>query len=194
MIRDGHEPVCLLVTYNDDAGRSWFHGIHSELLTAVAEQLELPLIECHTSGADYHLGLEDGLKKAAALGAEACVFGDIDIEEHLEWNKARCARAGLKCILPLWHEDREKLVYETIDAGIRAVIKCVESKWLSDDFLGKVLDRNLVDQIRRAGSDICGENGEYHTFVYDGPMFKSPVAFNLGEVIDFGDYSVIDIQ
>jgi uncharacterized protein (TIGR00290 family) len=194
MIEAGHEPICLLVTFNDEAGRSWFHGINAELLAAASESMGIPLIECHTSGKDYHLGLEKGLAQAAELGATACVFGDIDIDEHLEWNTERCTNTGLECIVPLWKQDREALVSEVLDAGFKAIIKCVESKWLSDDFLGKTLTPDLVEQIRETGSDVCGENGEYHTFVYDGPTFRKPLAIKLGDIIDLGAHSAIDVS
>ncbi|MFP3156011.1 diphthine--ammonia ligase [Lachnospiraceae bacterium ZAX-1] len=194
MVKEGHEPVCMLVTFNDEAKRSWFHGINLELLTAVSQNMAIPLIECHTSGENYHLGLEGGLRQAVKMGAESCVFGDIDIEEHLKWNEDRCANAGLKCIMPLWKESREVLVGEVLDAGFKAVVKCVESKWLGDEFLGKVLDMDLVERIRETGADICGENGEYHTFVFDGPTFHTPVNIRLGEIIDFDTHSVIDVR
>jgi uncharacterized protein (TIGR00290 family) len=193
MIKDGHEPVCMLVNINDEAGRSWFHGVNLELLAAVSRSAGIPMIECRSSGENYHLEFENGLRQAARLGAEVCVFGDIDVDEHLEWNEARCANAGLKCVLPLWKQDREALVYELLDAGFMAVIKCVESKWLGDEFLGKTLDRDLVERIRETGSDICGENGEYHTFVFDGPIFSSPVKIRLGEIIAFDKHSAIDV-
>jgi uncharacterized protein (TIGR00290 family) len=183
----------MLVMFNEAAGRSWFHGINPQLLEASSRSLGLPLINCPSAGEDYHLALENGLREAKKYGAEACVFGDIDIDEHRDWNEARCEAAGLKMILPLWKQDRDTLVFETIDAGFKAVIKCVESRWLGDEFLGKTLDRDLVEQIRATGSDVCGENGEYHTFVYDGPTFSAPVPFRLGEVIDFDTHSVIDV-
>ncbi|GHU59501.1 ATP-binding protein [Spirochaetia bacterium] len=193
MMQDGHEPVCLIVNINREAGRSWFHGINYELLDAVSERMGIPLIKCASTGENYHTEFEKGLLQAAARGAEACVFGDIDIDEHLEWNQARCETAGVKCIVPLWKQNREKLVYELLDAGIQAVIKCVESKFIGDELLGKTLDRDVVELIRATGSDICGENGEYHTFVYGGPMFHAPVNFRGGKIIDFGTHSVIDL-
>jgi uncharacterized protein (TIGR00290 family) len=193
MMKRGHEPVCLVVTFNDAAGRSWFHGINPQLLAETARCIGLPIIECHTSGEEYHLGLENGLREAKTLGAEACVFGDIDIDAHRDWNEARCDAAGLKMLLPLWKQDRETLVSEVIDSGFKAVIKCVESKHMGDEFLGKTLDHELVEQIRATGSDVCGENGEYHTFVCDGPIFREPVRLRLGEVIDFDTHSVIDV-
>ncbi|MDR0806211.1 MAG: diphthine--ammonia ligase [Enterobacteriaceae bacterium] len=193
MIQNGHEPVCMIVNINLEAGRSWFHGVNFELLDAVAQNMGIPLIKCQSTGANYHTEFEKGLRQAKEMGAQACVFGDIDIADHLKWNEDRCTNAGLECVLPLWNQSREALVYELLDSGIQAVIKCVESKYMSDEFLGKTLDRDVVGQIRATGADICGENGEYHTFVYGGPMFSQPVDIQLGEIIDLNTHSVIDI-
>ena len=95
--------------------------------------------------------------------------------------------------MPLWQENREKLTLEVIDSGFKAIVKIVESKYLDESFLGKVLDAQLVEKIKNTGADPCGENGEYHTFVIDGPIFNSALDVSLGEIIDFGNYKAIDI-
>lgn len=189
----GDEPVCLIVTYNSEAGRSWFHGVTGELLDEVADSLGIPVLRCPCTGENYEQEVERCLKQAGEKGAEAAGFGDIDIEEHLDWNRQRCRNAGLQCLTPLWQESREKLVYETIDAGFKAVVKCVDLNALDQSFLGETLDRDLVARIAGAGADICGENGEYHTFVYDGPLFKKPINICRGEKIDMGTHAAIDI-
>lgn len=194
MLAQGHTPVCLINTYNSVANRSWFHGITSDLLEAVEDSTGIPVIPCICTGDTYGSEVERCLIEARKMGAEAAVFGDIDIEGHLTWNRGRCERAGLKCVNPLWHESREALIYESIDAGFKAVIKCVDIVHLNESFLGETLDRELVGRITAAGSDICGENGEYHTFVYNGPIFKKPIPIHLGEKINLGNHTVIDIK
>ena len=190
----GHEPVCLITTVNEEAGRSWFHGIDHNLMDAVSDSMGIPLIKCICSGENYHTEFDKCLQQAHRMGAEACVFGDIDIEGHLEWNSERCAAAGLNCVVPLWHENRESVVYEMIDAGFNAVIKCVQSEFLDDSFLGMEITRDLIEKIRLTGADICGENGEYHTFVRGGPLFKNQVEIELGDILDLGSHSAIDIR
>ena len=194
MKRDGHESVCLITTVNREAERSWFHGIDFALMDAVSSGLGIPLIKCICSGENYHTEFEKCLQQAQQMGAEACVFGDIDIEGHLEWNRERCSAAGLQCIVPLWQENRESVVYEMIDTGFNAVVKCVQSEFLDDSFLGMEITRDLIEKIRRTGADICGENGEYHTFVRGGPLFKNQVDIELGDILDFGSHSAIDIR
>jgi len=193
-IQAGHRPVCIVVAFNKEAGRSWFHGVEEALLEKVSQALELPLIIARSHGDDYTELFENALRQVKTLGAEACVFGDIDIEGHLEWNRERCAAAGLECIMPLWGMSRTAAVSELLDAGFAAIIKSIDKKYLDESFLGLTLDKNVIKRVAATGADICGENGEYHTFVYDGPVFRHPVQIKLGEVIDLGTHAVIDIR
>jgi diphthamide synthase (EF-2-diphthine--ammonia ligase) len=90
--------------------------------------------------------------------------------------------------------EREKAVSEMLELGYSGIIKIVNKKYLGKEFLGKKLDKILVEKIRATGADICGENGEYHTFVTDGPMYQNPVLITLGDIVDFGDYAAIEIK
>ena len=193
MLESGHTPVGLLVMVNRELQRSWFHGVDLELLQKISDSLEIPLILCESAGEDYHTMLETGLKKAKEQGAEACVFGDIDIEGHLAWCKERCEAVGLKCIHPLWHRDREKNTNEIISLGYQCLIKCVRNQDLPQEYLGKALSSELVAEMKQRGIDVCGENGEYHTVVVDGPIFHDPVKYICREVLDFGNISAINI-
>jgi len=193
MIQGGHEPVCLVVTVNAAEGRSWFHGADDALLAKVSDALGIPLVTARCVGDEYNEAFETALSRASEMGAEACVFGDIDIEGHLEWNRSRCAAADLECIMPLWQMTRKAAVDELLAAGFTARVKCVDKAWLDASFLGEVLTDALLERIAATGADICGENGEYHTFVSDGPIFRHPVTIDVGEVIDLGSHAVIDI-
>ena len=194
MKNSGHEPVCMITTINEEAERSWFHGVDYELMRAVSDGLSIPLIMCLCNGDNYNIEFEKCLLSARNMGAEACVFGDIDIDSHLEWNTNRCEAAQIQCILPLWKESRETVVSETIDSGMKAIIKCVDLSVMDVSFLGETLTHELVRRILDTGADICGENGEYHTLVCDGPVFQHPIEIMLGEKLDFGTHSVIDIR
>ena len=194
MISEGHTPVCLIVTFNKDAGRSWFHGINNELLHEVSSSLGIPIVRCICTGDTYESEVERCLAQARDAGAEAGVFGDIDIEDHRKWNQDRCDAAGITCMLPLWQQQRESLVSETINEGFKAAIKCIDLSCLDASFLGETLDAALMDRIRATGADVCGENGEYHTFVFDGPIFKTPIPIRLGKKITFNTHAAIDIM
>ena len=194
MVADGHVPVALITTINIEQKRSWFHGIQRELLEAVSDSIGIPLIACECISTEYENAFEKGLVKAIGMGAEACVFGDIDIEKHKLWNEKRCENAGLECVLPLWKQNREALVNEVIGVGFKALVKIVQSDKLDDSFLGKDLTTSLLKKIKSTGSDVCGENGEYHTFVYDGPVFNEAIPLKVDEILDFGTHKAIDIS
>ena len=169
MIKAGHTPVALLVTVDKKVLRSWFHGIPDKLLKDVSKSQE-------------------------EMGAEACVFGDIDLMAHRNWCEDKCEKAGLEAIFPLWEEDREALTYEFIDSGFKTVIKNVKLSILGEEFLGEVLTKDVVERLKAAGSDACGENGEYHTFVFDGPLFKERINFETGDNILTETHGFLDIK
>ena len=194
MIKNGHKPVALLITVDKKILRSWFHGVPQNLLEEVSKSLNIPLLLVKCQGEEYKDAFIKALKKAKEeLGAEACVFGDIDLEAHRTWCTDRCNEANIEAIFPLWLEDREKLTFEFIDTGFKTVIKNVRLDVLSTDFLGKELTRPVVSDIVKAGSDPCGENGEYHTFVFDGPLFKYPIRFKENGVITNETHGFLDI-
>ncbi len=194
MIKKGYEPVALLTTVKKDADKSWTHGINKRLLKQVSESLDIPLLEVECDVCEYEKEFEKSLTKAKELGASICVFGDIDIEEHKNWDVERCKNSGIEASFPLWREDRESLVYEFIESGFTTIIKTVNLDYLNESLLGKKLTKNVVLEIKNAGADACGENGEYHTFVIDGPLFKEKVSFeNKGIVIErnYGHLNIV---
>lgn len=135
-IQEGHEPVALLVMFREDQGRSWVHGIDRELFAAVAQSLKIPLI-CHPSTVEtYRDDMEAGLNRVKLMGAEACVFGDIDTEEHRQWDCDRCKAVGLKPLLPLWGMDRLEAVRQFLSLGYQCIIKCISRDLLPESLLG----------------------------------------------------------
>ena len=194
MLSEKNTPVALITTINIEQKRSWFHGVQKDLLEAVSKSIGVPLIICECLPDDYEKSFEEGLLKARELGATACVFGDIDISGHRQWNEARCTNTDMECILPLWNEDREALVVEFIELGFKALIKIVQCDMLNESFLGETLSVSLMEKIKLTGSDVCGENGEYHTFVYDGPIFQTPISVVTKSIIDFGTHKAVDIS
>jgi uncharacterized protein (TIGR00290 family) len=193
-IRAGLEPLELITTYNTDLDRSWFHGVPEPLLREVSASLGIPIRLIRTSGEEYELNFEKALADAKNRGAEVCVFGDIDIEGHLEWCTARCENTGLIPYFPLWKENRKDLVYEFIDAGFHTLITIVDTSRLSKAYLGRNLSREVADSIEATGADICGENGEYHTFVFDGPIFSRKIEVAAEEPVMREKYAILPIQ
>lgn len=193
-IKMGMMPLELITTYNVDRGRSWFHGIPDELLERISKEMKIPISLIETSGDDYRENFVSKLKEAKEKGAEVCVFGDIDIEGHFEWCSKVCEEAGIEAYFPLWNEERKNVVYEFIDEGFKTIITIVDNSRMPEHFVGKILTRDLAHEIEASGADICGENGEYHSFAFDGPLFKNPVHFTKEEIIKKDNFTILPIK
>lgn len=193
-IKMGMTPMELITTYNIDKERSWFHGIPEEVLQTASKAMNIPLSLIKTSGEDYAINFEKKLRQAKENGAEVCVFGDIDIQGHFDWCSEICKKAGIEAYFPLWKESRRDLVYEFIDEGFKTILNVIDSSRLSKNFLGQVLTRELAEKIEAYGADICGENGEYHSFAFDGPIFSKQVEFIKGETIQVDNFVIMPIM
>ena len=137
--------------------------------------------------------IEQQLRAAGEKGAEICVFGDIDLEPHRQWCTARCTAVGMEACFPLWQENRKALVLEFLDTGYRTLITTVDTSRMDASFLGRELDHDVVDEIEACGADACGENGEYHTFVFSGPMMSVQIPYLAGETILQGQYAIMPV-
>ena len=193
-VQSGMILQALLITYNTDKGRSWFHGISDDVLADLSKALNVPVRLIKTSGADYAENFERALREEKEQGAQACVFGDIDIQEHLDWCSERCEAAGLEACFPLWQESRRALAQECIRSGFRPQITVVDTKQLSPSFLGRPLTLQVLKEMEAEGIDPCGENGEYHTFVSDGPIFSRPVRVAFDPPLHLDGYEVAPIK
>ncbi|WP_247869490.1 diphthine--ammonia ligase [Herbaspirillum sp. ST 5-3] len=166
-----------LITALDETGESSrSHGVPPALIAAQAEALGAEMRFYETSWKNYEERFIATLHAAHADGMTHAVFGDIDLVPHREWEEKVCARAGIAPVLPLWDEPRRKLVDEFLSLGFKAVVVCVNGNHLGEEFVGRDFDDAFLADLP-ASVDACGENGEFHTFVYDGPGFAHPVAF-----------------
>ena len=193
-IQAGLKPLELINTYNMDLNRSWFHGMTENLLKKVSASLRIPIKLIRTSGEEYEKNFEQALTEAKKSGAELCVFGDIDIEGHLEWCSLRCRNTGLIPFFPLWKENRRKIVYDFIENGFLTLITVIDTTRVPEEVIGKILDRETADLIEKSGADICGENGEYHTFTFNGPLFKNQIDFSVKETVKRDKYLALNID
>lgn len=170
-----------LITALDETGESSrSHGVQPALIQAQADALGTPLQFYQTSWKNYEERFIATLKSARADGITHAVFGDIDLVPHREWEEKVCAQADITPSLPLWGEPRRRLVDEFLAAGFKAVVVCVNANFLGEEFCGREFDANFLADLPE-GVDACGENGEFHTFVYDGPAFMHPVPFKRAE-------------
>ncbi len=176
-IKSGCDVMALIISVNEENLRSWFHGVDSELINAVSSSLGIPVILAKSDGSNYREVFVEALEEAKSLGVSECVFGDIDIEDHFDWCSAVCDEAKMSAWFPLWKEDRREIVEEFINSGFKAIIKTVSKQFKMDmSFLNRQLTLDVLDELESLGVDVCGENGEYHTFVFDGPIFNKPIA------------------
>jgi len=151
------------------------HGVSRELLAAQAEALGIPIRFGSATWEGYEEAFKEEVRRLRAQGIAAGVFGDIDLAEHRAWIERVCGELGIEPLLPLWGEERRKLVTEFVNLGYRAMIISVRMEQLSSDWLGRELDLSALRDLEAAGVDPCGEGGEYHTFVFSGPLFAHPV-------------------
>ncbi|AKD57701.1 Dph6-related ATP pyrophosphatase [Spirosoma radiotolerans] len=176
----------LLTSVNDAYGRVSMHGVRIELMTAQADRLGIPLrllrLAGNVSMEEYDAQMQMELLELTKQGCTHSIFGDIFLEDLRAYRETQLQRVNLSGEFPLWQRNTTELVHEFVDLGFRAVLVCVNEKQLNAEFIGRELDLDLLKDLPRT-VDPCGENGEYHSFVYDGPTFSHPVSFTKGEVV-----------
>lgn len=177
---------CLFTTVNAHYERVSMHGTREELLEAQAEALGYPLKKIllpeSPSMEEYAQLMEDFLKEQKKEGTETVIFGDIFLEDLKTYRKQKLEEIGMKAHFPLWKKDTRQLLKAFIEQGFKTIVVCVNGKQLNKSFVGRVVDEQFLADLPEH-VDPCGENGEFHTFAFDGPIFKHPVAFEKGDVI-----------
>ncbi|WP_152655531.1 diphthine--ammonia ligase [Oceanobacillus sp. CFH 90083] len=189
------EAVGLIVMMEEEGKRSRSHGMPPEIIHAQAESIGLPAYTAAASWEDYEKVFIELLEKAKNQGAEVLVTGDLDMPAHGCWHDEVTKKAGLKLAMPLWEMDHRQAVKEFIDLGFVAIVVTVNvSLGMREDDLGRTLDHQYVKKLEDRGIDPCGEGGEFHTTVLDGPVFKYPISIRKGEVLRDGDYAFLPLE
>ena len=190
----GAQPAVLLSMLDERGQRSRSHGLPLEVLRAQAESLGVELWTRCASWEEYEGVFVKALGELKAAGVDACVFGDIDLQEHREWEQMVCDRAGMDAHLPLWLAPRRPLIDEFFSLGFKATVVAALDEKLGQGCLGRQLDEELVSEFEQVGIDPCGEEGEYHTVVTNGPIFAKPVRLVLGETVRKLGHWVLDVS
>lgn len=191
--RDGVEIACLVNFYDEETGRVRFHATRTELIAAQADAIGVPLVQRGTSWPAFDKAFGDTLDALARDGIDGLVFGDIHLADVRAWYEVRVRAAGLAHVEPLWGEEPRELLAEFVATGGRAVVTCCESDKLDESWLGRVIDERFVRDIAGVPIDPCGENGEYHSFAFAGPLFARAVPHELGERRSDGRFAQLDI-
>lgn len=176
--QQGLDVRTLLVMFDEDGERSRSHAIPLSIIERQAHSLRMKLVVGRASWNTYEARFIHALQQLRSSGHESAVFGDIDLQAHRDWEEKVCAAAEMRALLPLWQEDRRALASEVLSAGFKATVVCVDSRYLPDDFCGRLYDEAFIRDLPPS-VDLCGENGEFHTLVHDGPCFREPVSFTI---------------
>lgn len=184
--RGDYDVQTLVTTVNRDFGRVSMHGLSETLLGLQAKSIGLPLRKIYFPAVVDMETYDRTMKKETALlygkGYRYAAFGDIFLEDLKKYREERLAETGLEAVFPLWKQDTRKLLEEFLELGFKAVTVCVNARVLGPEFCGREIDHSFIRDLP-GGVDACGENGEFHTFVYDGPVFRYPVGFKTGEKV-----------
>ena len=171
-VSQGYRVLYLVNFVSEDGKRSRSHGIPSGVLDLQAKAIGIPMVQVKTSWGDYEENFKKVVTELKQKGIEGGVFGDMDLKEHREWIERVCAELEIKPLLPLWMIGPEQLLTDFWSLGFKAVVVATR---LDESLLGKPLGKAFLDEIQKFNCHPCGESGEYHTFVFDGPIFQRPL-------------------
>jgi uncharacterized protein (TIGR00290 family) len=176
----------LLTTLSAEYDRVFMHGVREQLLDMQAQRMGLPLVKMKLPASPdddlYKNAMLQTLSGLKAEGVTMAAYGDIFLEDLKVYRERQLAQAGIEALFPLWKKDTRELVSSVEDAGIEAIIVCVNEKYLGKEFLGRTVNRGLLRDLP-GNVDPCGENGEFHTFVCNAPFFSAPIPVVMGEMV-----------
>lgn len=176
----------LLTSVNQQFQRISMHGVRVELLQQQAESIGIPLeimeIPEMPTMEVYESVMQQTLEKLKNKEISYSVFGDIFLEDLRQYREDKLATMGFEGVFPIWRIPTKELIQEFISLGFQTVVVCVNERYLDKSFVGRMIDQQFIDDLPE-NVDVCGENGEFHTFCFDGPIFQKPIDFELGEIV-----------
>lgn len=192
----GIRVVALVTTFNCAADRVAMHAVRRSLVRAQAERAQLPLWEVELpspcTNAQYEDLLRPVCQRAIAEGITSVAFGDLFLRDIRDYREKQLRDTGLKLLFPVWHIPTARLAHDMIAAGVKAKVTCVDPTKLDRSFAGRDFDQALLEDLPSA-VDACGENGEFHTFVYDSPVFTRPIQVETGEIVERDGFVFADV-
>lgn len=191
-----YEVVGLLTTFNQSADRVAMHGVRRSLVRAQAAAADLPLWEIELpwpcSNEQYEAALKEACERAVQNGIECVAFGDLFLTDIRAYREEQLSGTRLEPLFPVWEIPTDTLAHEMIASGLRAKLTCVDSKQIDPKFAGREFDSRLFSELPPS-ADPCGENGEFHSFVYAGPMFREPIPIEIGEIVQRDQFVYADL-
>jgi uncharacterized protein (TIGR00290 family) len=180
-----YDVLYLLTTLNENHRRISMHGVREELLDAQAESLGIPLLKVWVkegTNLEYEQQMERTLLKAKSEGVTHVIFGDIFLEDLRVYREENLTKVGLEAVFPLWKQNTRELLHEFIELGFKTITCCINDQYMNDEWVGKEINEQFIMELPTA-VDPCGENGEYHSFCYAGPIFKKYIDLVVGEKV-----------
>ena len=194
-LQQGYKITRLLNFISKEYQRVSFHGTEKSLIKIQSDLAGIPLYQKETTPDDYEIEFKEAVNDLKQNGIEGMVFGDIYLDEHKAWVERVCGELGLKAVEPLWQNNTEKLMKDFINAGFHAVIVSGQAKFIDKEWIGHPVDSDFMEYMKtKPDADICGENGEYHTFVTAGPIFSGKIEITEKEIISRNGYWFLDIK
>jgi uncharacterized protein (TIGR00290 family) len=191
------EVVALITTINQEFDRVAMHAVRRRLLELQAESAGLPLwtvpLPWPCSNQQYEERMRDLCARATREEIQAIAFGDLFLADIRAYREKQLESTGIQPIFPVWHLPTRELALQMLKAGLRAKVTCVDPKVLAPEFAGRDFDASFLSDLPE-GVDPCGENGEFHSFVYDGPMFRNPIPVQVGEVVERDGFVFADLN
>ncbi len=183
---NNYEITCLLTSVNQQFQRISMHGVRVSLLEQQAKNIGLPLLKMEIPEMPtmevYEKVMQNTLENLKSKGVTHSIFGDIFLEDLRKYREDKLAEIGFKAVFPLWKTDTTDIINEFLALGFKTIVTCVNERYLDKSFVGSVIDDNFIKDLPE-NVDVCGENGEFHTFTFDGPIFSKPIDFEIGEIV-----------
>jgi diphthine-ammonia ligase len=171
-----------------------FHGTEAELIQLQAEAIGIPLLQKETTKDGYEQEFKEAIRSLGSNGIKGIVFGDIFLEGNRSWAKRVCSELGIEAVEPLWGRRSEEILSDFIDAGFEAVIVSAQSRFIGREWIGRQADKDFMKYLKDKNIDVCGENGEYHTLVINGPIFDKRIEITEGRTINRNGYWFLDTR
>jgi uncharacterized protein (TIGR00290 family) len=191
-LNEGYEISHLANFISQEFKRVSFHGTESRLIQMQSQSLGIPVFQKETTPDGYEREFKEAVRSLLPNGIKGMIFGDIYLDEHREWVEKVCGELGIEAVEPLWGKSTESILTGFIDAGFEAIIVSAQARLIDEEWIGRRVDRDFMDYLKAKNVDLCGENGEYHTLVVNGPLFKRSIEVTEGVTIKRDNYWLLD--
>jgi uncharacterized protein (TIGR00290 family) len=191
-MRQGYQVTYLVNFITQGHRRVSFHGTDTKLIQLQSQAIGIPLLQKETTWNRYEQEFKEAVRSLVPKGIKGVVFGDIYLQEHLDWVERVCGDISIEAVLPLWGRNTKEIVADFIDSGFEAVIVSAKSDLIDQKWMGRYVDMDFISYLSERDIDPCGENGEYHTLVVNGPIFKSRIEIRQSSIIQRNSHWLLD--